>query len=207
MGASVHPTKIYAKASKISMYENESLNRKAVGKRIGLIRKKAKLTQPEFAKKLNMPVMITEIAEHGIKSDDNANVSFNLSMSELVRLLKLIADKFNVPIDWLMYGYGKVFNADEISFYANDEITLFFPMTISDRSLANEMYDALILMSTNRQYETKRLELQRALLESIVEKYRLYKQHTDYSGNNEYADCAREQMLEVLSRHQPPYIM
>ena len=189
------------------MNEATSLNQKAIGKRIALVRKKANLTQIEFAKKLDMPVMLTEIAEHGIRSDAGDYVSFNLSIETLIRILKRISEKFDIPIDWLMYGYGIVFTTNELPLPSNEEATLFLPVTISDKSLANEMYDALILMSANRRYETERLNIQKAMLESIIEKYNLYKQHLDSSGSSEYANLACRQMLDVINHHKSNYIM
>ena len=182
------------------MNEATSLDQRAIDKRIGLVRKKAKLTQIEFAKKLNLPVMITEIAEHGIRSDGGSHMQFTLSMDTLMRIIKRISEKFSVPVDWLMYGFGIGITTNDIPFPSNDETTLFLPVTISDRSLANEMYNALILMSANGQYESERLNLQRAMLESIIEKYRLYKQHVDSSGNSEYANSACIRMLDVINR-------
>lgn len=189
------------------MNDRKPFDREAVGWRIGMVRRKARLSQIDFAKKLKIPVMITEIAEHGIKSDDDAAVSFDLSINALLHLMTQISDKFDVPYDWLMHGNNAPYRADEVPSSLNNEVTLFLPMTISDSSLASEMYDALIMMSTSRQYESERYNLQKAMLESIVEKYRLYRQHTDSSGDKEHANLACRQMLEVINRHQSHYIM
>lgn len=189
------------------MNDYQPFDREAIGRRIKTVRKQAKLSQVEFSKKLKTPVMITEIAEHGIKADSDAAITFNLSANALVRLLKMISDKFNVSFDWLMYGYDTPGQWEDISPSSNEEITLFLPMTISDRSLASEMNDALIMMSSSRRYETERYDLQKAMLESIVEKYRLYRQYTDSSGGSEHASLACKQMLEVLNHHKSRYIM
>lgn len=186
------------------MNEERPYKRKAVGQRIGQLRRYLALTQIEFAKELNTSVMITEIAEHGIRSDLKDDTAFDISAGALLRLANQIAARFGVSLDWLMYGYGTAFRESPLPHVKNDEITLFFPMTISDKSLADEMYNALLLMNSSLQYESERLALQRAILESIVEKYRLYRQHADASGNSDCANLACKRMLDVINQRPSP---
>lgn len=188
------------------MKDLETINREETGRRIGIIRRREGLSPTEFAKALNIPAMVMEIAEHGVRSDQYANLTLDLPPSELMRILKLISEKYDVPLNWLTYGY-------DILFYASDapaieeEITLFFPMTISPRSLSCEMNDAMILMNNPRGCEEERLKIQRDILESIVEKSNLYKQHADFIGNKELADLATKEILASLNRYRSPYVM
>ena len=58
-----------------------------------------------------------------------------------------------------------------------------------------------------KSYVPNTVEERQAMLESIVEKYRLYRQYTDSSGGSEHASLACKQMLEVLNHHKSRYIM
>lgn len=188
------------------MKDLETINREEIGRRIGNLRRREGLSQAEFAKKLNMPVLVTEIAEHGVRSDMGGDIVFDLPSNELHHLLKLISEKFDVPLKWLMYGYDILFYLGDIP-VPDDEITLYFPMTISPRSLSCEMNDAMILMNNPRGCEEERLKIQRDILESIVEKSNLYKQHADFIGNKELADLATKEILASLNRYRSPYVM
>jgi len=187
------------------MEEKKPLDRGAIGKRIAQVRKKAGLTQIEFARKLQVPVMITEIAEHGIRSADDVVVPINISIKELVRLLQRISSIFDVPIAWLMYGEGKRLKTSECTIPCREELTLYLPVTICDRSLADEMNEALLLMDMHPSHAEERAVIQRDRLEAIIQKYCLYQQHADCSGSVQCAARARTQMLDAINRYRSPY--
>lgn len=183
------------------MDANRPLNREAIGKRIRQVRRKAGLTQNEFAKRLQTPVMLTEIAEHGIRlADGTVSESINISAKQFVQLLESISNVYNVPLDWLMYGENATFETDKSVRTDDEELTLYLPVTICDKSLVDEMNDALILMRINLCTPVERIALQRRLMVSIVQKYRLYKQYTKLSGNIQYADIACKRMRDSLER-------
>ena len=52
------------------MENRRAMDRMAIGRRIGQVRRKAGLSHIEFARKLHTLVLIAEIAEHGIKKAD-----------------------------------------------------------------------------------------------------------------------------------------
>lgn len=188
------------------MKDLETINREEIGRRIGNIRRREGLSQAEFAKKLNMPVLVTEIAEHGVRSDMGGDIVFDLPSNELHHLLKLISEKFDVPLKWLMYGYDILFYLGDIP-VPDDEITLYFPMTISPESLSSEMSDAMILMNNPFGHEDERLKIHKDLFESIVEKCNLFNQYADFSGNTELANLAGKKMLSSINRYRSPYVM
>jgi transcriptional regulator with XRE-family HTH domain len=183
------------------MDANRPLNREAIGKRIGQVRKKAGLTQNEFAKRLQTPVMITEIAEHGIRlADGTVSESINISAKQFVQLLESISSVYNVPLDWLMHDEGAALETDKSASPNDEELTLYLPVTICEKSLVDEMNEALILMRINLCTPIERIALQRSLMVSIVQKYRLYKQYAKLSGNIQYADSACNRMKDSLER-------
>jgi len=207
MGASAHPTKLqYRRENVIIMKDMDTLNREDIGRRIGIIRRREGLSPTELAKALNVPATLTEIAEHGIRSDLQDEMKPTLPTNELLNLLKLMSEKFEVPLNWLTYGYDVLFYTNDVP-APDDEVTLFFPVTISPRSLSCEMNDAMILMNNPIGCAEERLSIEKNILESIVEKLHLYQQHESLMGNKELADFAGKQMLASINRHRSPYIM
>lgn len=187
------------------MNDEKTLNRAEIGKRIGQIRRKSGLTHCEFSKALHMPAMITEIAEHGIKYTDESPGPINISIDELIRLLKLISETFHVPLSWLMYGEGMFFDVNKYGSPSYEELTLYLPVTISAQSLSDEMNDALTLMDNNPRRTTERAVLQRSSLEAIIQKFRFYEQHAVHFGKTQHIHTARLKMLDAINRIQHPH--
>lgn len=183
------------------MGAKKSLNREAIGKRIGQVRMKAGLTHIEFAKSLHTSALVTDIAEHGIRYADGAIFgSINISPKHFVHLLESISKVYNVPLDWLKYGDGMTFEIDNSVCPNDKELTLYLPVTICGRSLVEEMNDALSLMSMNLCKPSESIAIQQNLMAAIVHKYHLYKQYAKLSGNTQHADTAHNKMMDALYR-------
>lgn len=174
-------------------------DRKAIGKRIGQIRRRAGLSPIEFADRLQIPVLIMEIAEHGVKEADNASHGpFHIPTQDLMRLLKRISRQFHVPMDWLRYGENPPAGLDEYVIPSKEELTLYLPVTISGPSLVAEMNRTLILVDPSPRLDAERTEIHREYLDNILQKHCFFRQYVIDAGIAESADLARRQMLEAL---------
>lgn len=176
------------------------LDRQGIGRRIGQVRRKAGLTHIEFASKLNTLVMVSEIAEHGIRELTGRTAApIDISMKELLELLKMISRVYNVPLEWLMHGNG---TARELNAYAKpspEEMTLFLPVTISGDSLVEEMNRTLSLVEKDEIRAAERNALHREYLHSILHKLYFYEQFAGSSELAETAKLARRRMRDAVA--------
>ena len=120
--------------------------------------------------------------------------------------MEKISRTFSVPMDWLLYGKGEAVGLDQGILSSKEEVTMYFPVTISGQSLVDEMNWALTLVVAESHCHAELTVLQREHMESIVQKYNLYEQYADHAQIIRCANAARKRMISSIEKYRCGYL-
>lgn len=146
-------------------------------------------------------MLVAEIAEYGIREKDGGGAgTINISLKDLLSLLQMISQNYDVSMDWLMYGKGAERGLNAYAKPPRDELTLFLPVTISGDSLVDEMTRTLALVDADESRAEERAELHRDYLQSILQKLYFYEQYAAASKLSGSVKLARKRIMDVVKK-------
>ena len=183
------------------MTDSQQMNMRAIGKRIGMVRRMNGLSPLEFARRLQVPALIAEIAEHGLRESNGQGLSAQyLPVGEMVEFLRAVSRAFDVSADWLAHGRGDVSTELAACEWSRDELTIFFPVSISEHSLADILNQLLALMDTGACLAEQILAAQQEYAGLIVEAYKRYDYYAMRAGRVERASSTKHRLLDMLEK-------
>ena len=117
--------------------------------------------------------------------------------NEFSVLLENISREYGIPMGWLLQGTGKVIlpEAD----MPDDELTLYFPVAVSSRSLLNDLKKLMHLLQLHLLADPERKSIEKNVLDPFFLKYRAYLSCMTQIGKPEIALAARKQILDFCN--------